>query len=564
MQSNPGVYALLLGSGVSRAAEVPTGWEVVQDLIRKVAILENEKPGPTPEEWFSNKYGREPTYSGLLESVAKTQAERSKLLSAYFEPTESGERLPTEGHHAIARLVKGGYVRVILTTNFDRLIEQSLESAGVHPTVICSPDDVEGASPLIHNDCTVIKLHGDYLDLRTRNTPAELDEYDDRINDMLDRIYDEFGVVICGWSGDWDTALCAAIMRAKGRRYSTYWAVRGSLGDQAKRIVGGRSAVTLDISDADRFFSDLYDKVDSIETMAMPHPLSPRIAIAQTKKYIEENKPIRLHDLLMNEVEGVVENVRSDRFPVQGRPAPEELVRRIQAYEAASSIALSIAATGGYWGKQPEISLWVRAIERITNREIEKSGLTDLVNLQHYPAVLFHYAVGMGAAAAGKYDTLFAVTRTPQINDEDDTKMLSYRLHRKLSHQLFKAIPGLSKRKLASNERIYAALREPMRDLIPGDREYEEAFDIYETLQSMESAYLHGYAIPGTFMYRYYVIRSGEKIPLRDGSPLLAMNENVKQHGGNAKVLKAGYLGGSIENWKMAEKIVDEMSDDIG
>jgi hypothetical protein len=34
---NKGAYALLLGSGVSRAAEIPTGWDVTLDLIRKVA-----------------------------------------------------------------------------------------------------------------------------------------------------------------------------------------------------------------------------------------------------------------------------------------------------------------------------------------------------------------------------------------------------------------------------------------------------------------------------------------------------------------------------------------------
>lgn len=29
MESNPGIYALLLGSGVSRIAGIPTGWEIV-------------------------------------------------------------------------------------------------------------------------------------------------------------------------------------------------------------------------------------------------------------------------------------------------------------------------------------------------------------------------------------------------------------------------------------------------------------------------------------------------------------------------------------------------------
>jgi hypothetical protein len=40
--SEPGTYALLLGSGVSRSAGVPTGWEVTLDLGRKLAAVQGE------------------------------------------------------------------------------------------------------------------------------------------------------------------------------------------------------------------------------------------------------------------------------------------------------------------------------------------------------------------------------------------------------------------------------------------------------------------------------------------------------------------------------------------
>jgi len=35
LHSTKGVYALLIGSGISRAAGIPTGREIVQDLILK-------------------------------------------------------------------------------------------------------------------------------------------------------------------------------------------------------------------------------------------------------------------------------------------------------------------------------------------------------------------------------------------------------------------------------------------------------------------------------------------------------------------------------------------------
>ena len=37
---NKGVFAVLLGSGLSRTAEIPTGWEITLDLVRRVATAQ--------------------------------------------------------------------------------------------------------------------------------------------------------------------------------------------------------------------------------------------------------------------------------------------------------------------------------------------------------------------------------------------------------------------------------------------------------------------------------------------------------------------------------------------
>jgi hypothetical protein len=60
--SSKGVYALLLGSGVSRASGVPTGWEILEDLMRKLAHLEGELP-PDPAAWYRGRYHADPDYS---------------------------------------------------------------------------------------------------------------------------------------------------------------------------------------------------------------------------------------------------------------------------------------------------------------------------------------------------------------------------------------------------------------------------------------------------------------------------------------------------------------------
>jgi hypothetical protein len=83
--------------------------------------------------------------------------------------------------------------------------------------------------PLIHSRCYILKLHGDYLDTRINNTDEKLSTYSALMNVILDRILDDHGLIVCGWSGEWDRALRAVITRAPNRRFPTFWAARGTI-----------------------------------------------------------------------------------------------------------------------------------------------------------------------------------------------------------------------------------------------------------------------------------------------------------------------------------------------
>ena len=179
-----GAFALLLGSGLSRAADIPTGWEITLDLVRRVAAAQGVGDEQDWAVWFRQKTGEEANYSRLVAELAKTRAERRALLEGYIEPEpdpeNSAKPQPTKAHHAIAQLVSDGLVKVIVTTNFDRLIENALRDRGVEPTVISSVDALAGAEPLAHARCFILKLHGDYKDARILNTDEELSAYSAR------------------------------------------------------------------------------------------------------------------------------------------------------------------------------------------------------------------------------------------------------------------------------------------------------------------------------------------------------------------------------------------------
>ncbi|MEE9247072.1 MAG: alpha/beta fold hydrolase [Dehalococcoidia bacterium] len=269
LHSNPGAYAALIGSGVSVGAGIPTGWQVVLDLISKVARVLGEDPGDDLAGWYQERFGEEPDYSKLLDTLAKSPAERSALLRGYFEPTAEerarGVKVPGAAHTALAELAATGHLRLFVTTNFDRLIEQALEAAGVTPRVLSTPDSILGSPPLSQAGCTVLKLHGDYLDTRIKNTPGELDSYDEVVDALLDRIIDEHGFIVCGWSAAWDTALRRAFERSKIRRYTTYWADVVPPGEHASHLIELLHGEFVQVKGADAFFTDMVDKLRSLD-----------------------------------------------------------------------------------------------------------------------------------------------------------------------------------------------------------------------------------------------------------------------------------------------------------
>ncbi|MFD4198806.1 SIR2 family protein, partial [Amycolatopsis thermoflava] len=267
-----GVYALMLGSGLSIASGVKTGWGIVVDLVAKVAaVREPDDPeaglraAADPEKWWEETFGEPLGYSTLLEHAAPTPAARQALLDGYFVPedgSEATDKAPTAAHRAIARMVKRGSFRVILTTNFDRLMERALTEVGIFPQVVNRPDQIDSIKPLVHSQVTIVKLHGDYADLDQRNTPTELENYPEAQQKLLERVLDEYGLIVCGWSADWDKALVRAVEGTRARRYPMFWSTYGALGVAAQRLTVQHGAGVVRGLDADELFTDLEKRLE--------------------------------------------------------------------------------------------------------------------------------------------------------------------------------------------------------------------------------------------------------------------------------------------------------------
>jgi hypothetical protein len=244
----------------------------MEDLIRRVARNRGiEDPGEDPVSWWEKATGERPRWDGLLESLASTDEARRSLLRGYFELGHDSAQpiMPTAAHEALAKLCAAGEVRVVLTTNFDRLIERALDMAGMSPQVLTTDAAMASRTPFVHAPVTVVKLHGDYLAPGLRNTEKELAKYEAGARDLLRQVFDEYGLVIIGWSAEWDRALVAAIEASPSRRYPTFWAsYRGELTESARRLIANRQAYIIDTSGAAELLPDLVERTERLGRIA--------------------------------------------------------------------------------------------------------------------------------------------------------------------------------------------------------------------------------------------------------------------------------------------------------
>lgn len=396
--SNPNTFALLLGSGISRPAKIPTGWEILNDLITQIANMEGTKIAGNPTDWFQEKYTQDPSYSNVLEKVAPTATERTLIVKKYFESTKDEKTgKPTEAHKAIAKLVKNGFIKVIITTNFDRLMEQALIDQNIVPTVIRNDSDLKGALPIIHSPCTIYKVNGDYLDSRIKNTAGELSSYEKKLTSSIKRVLDEYGLITAGWSAQWDTALYDIIKSCPSRRFSNYWLSKGNATDQAKDLIGCRAAHELSIESADLFFIELFDKVTSVAKIKATHPISLEILIETAKDYLVDDKfKIKLHELVIKETELLISKLKLPQFSVSSHISGEQVIERLNSYFTATTPLAKLFQLGSMWGKESQNSIFAESFNRLINHCFEiQGGATNLITLKRLPLTILLYTSGL-------------------------------------------------------------------------------------------------------------------------------------------------------------------------
>jgi hypothetical protein len=504
--SSPKRYALLLGSGLSRAAGIPTGGEIAQDRIRKTAFGLGETIPADPLAWYRERHNdTEPTFSDLF-NEAGTPEDREAALCEYFTVGGTVPQ-PTEAHRTIARLVKEGLVGLVVTTNFDDLLERALCDEGIRPIVITERSDPAKMS-VIPDQCRIVKVNGDYPDTPLKMTPKDLASYTPEITDYLGRIFSEYGLIICGWSAVDDTGLVEILTRERVRRHSVYCCHLEKRAALPEIVVKTLEPVTVQISSADEFFGELYLRIDILRGYNRKELLTPSLAVRKVKEALGQPKPELVLPNLIHEETGrllafLTDKSRYQADIIDGREFYMAMLTELE--DAAAPLATMVATVAQY-DDGTFMGLITDTIERLINvppvtpdfSEIQNRGqmtvsdyIAGLLHLRYYPAVLVIYASGIAAVHTEHFNTLEAILRRPmkaRYNDVLREKVPYYEYV-----NVWDAIGlcqewmiGLAHKQFGEETSYrdypYLAVYEFMKVLIPNQYAFFESLDVFEYL----------------------------------------------------------------------------------
>ncbi len=571
MYSNKGAYALLLGSGISRSAHIPSGWEVESELIKQLALSKKETITEDAHQWFKEKYGEAASYSSLLEELVKTPTERVQLMKPFFEPTDEekdlGWKQPTKAHKAIANLAKAGYVRIVLTTNFDRLLEQAFEEEGITPQVISSEAAIYQATPLAHCQIpTIVKINGDYIDCQFRNTSEELDEYPPKMQKFLERIFEDYGIITCGWSGEWDKGLIDIMLEAPISRYNSFFATVGTTREIIANLCLSRHGELLSIRGADEMFSELWEQVSALNENHISKTMSYDMMIAKCKKYLSSSQyDIEYADLLEklgNDAYDRIIEYAQYNFQL----TPDSFFKYVQIHEEAISPIFDIAILAIRWGKWFHIKPLGELLVKLCVKPF-KNGEVFIEETQYIhsiaPMLLFN-VVGIACVKYHRFKELDSVLklsvpapnfmsisyREPLLrllgathwNDDTWNTLISQRYYYPFS------IFTLEK------------LRPIFKEYFLVDAEYESTFYIWERLKSLVFGYNKYYILNTFYIPLGHFTRSEIEYKARGKGedPYTIFWGSADTLKNEWPPIKQGMFGGRYENYKdINEQAID-------
>lgn len=271
--TNPGKISFFIGAGCSRSAGIPIANEIIKDLTEKLYLKESNNEFRRKEDqchvdeerlrkWLDSQkwYDPQNPYSSILDRSFSGNKERC----IFFEQMIN-ERKPTATHIGLASIIKNGLSNIVLTPNFDRLIEHAIIHVCQRVPAVWLYDSDPRYINLELPRPKILKLHGDYLYGNIRNLEHELSTVKRSMSAKLQKASFKRGIIVCGYSGS-DNTIMESLERLSSDKNNfemgIHWLIRKN-SEPNQRVLAliektkDRGSCIYKIDGSDSFFIEL-------------------------------------------------------------------------------------------------------------------------------------------------------------------------------------------------------------------------------------------------------------------------------------------------------------------
>ena len=252
-----GECVVLIGAGCSKSAGIPLAGELIREVEQKFPIAHKR----VPEADRRN-------YNKVMAKLVP--GHRRDLLDAHINAARVNW-----AHLALAQLFKTGKLDRVLTVNFDPLLVRACAMVGLFPAIydLATSSDFDEARIAPHS---LFYLNGQHTGFVTLNTEEELERHRGRLRDIVRNTGTHRPWIVVGYSGEADPLL-DVLAEQKTFNYGLYWVGHDDAPspDLERKLLGaGKEACYIGAQDADRFFTELAQRLGCFPPDLLANPFS--------------------------------------------------------------------------------------------------------------------------------------------------------------------------------------------------------------------------------------------------------------------------------------------------
>lgn len=221
--------AFLLGAGASVNSKIKPAKAMVQDWIE---ILHERAEAYTKSEdpltWADSDSLKIPDFD--KNNLAASYSQVYELTyghdpDAGYEYLERALRTatPSVGYYILSQLMQAGMGSLVMTTNFDNLVAETLMATSRVYPFVCGHESLSGFIPSIPTRPTIYKIHRDLL-LGPKSRTTEIEELQSVVREKLQSFCRNHTLVVIGYGGN-DPGLMKVLSSVGSGGYPSglYW-----------------------------------------------------------------------------------------------------------------------------------------------------------------------------------------------------------------------------------------------------------------------------------------------------------------------------------------------------